>query len=144
MREIASTLLFDTSDRLLFQQRDEIAGITEPGKIGLFGGHKEDNETFLECIAREVSEEISIVLPPARFQPLTVYDGIDLEIGGPIRAEFFVVRDIPIEQVRVTEGCLVVANADKIPRLGGRLTAYARLALKAFGIIPAEKNDRPA
>lgn len=135
MREIASTLLFDTSGRLLFQQRDDIAGITEPGKIGLFGGHKENGETFLECIAREVSEEISIDLPSARFQPLTVYDGIDLEIGGPIRAEFFVVRDIPIEQVRVTEGCLVVASAEKIPRLGGRLTAYARLALKAFGIV---------
>jgi len=54
MREIASTLLFDTAGRFLFQQRDNIAGITEPGKIGLFGGHKEANETFLECIAREV------------------------------------------------------------------------------------------
>lgn len=136
MREITSTLLFDTTGRLLFQQRDNIEGITEPGKIGLFGGHKEDNETFLECIAREVSEEISIDLPLERFERLTVYQGIDLEIGGPIRAEFFVARDIPIEQVRVTEGCLVVANAENIPRLGERLTAYARLALKAFGIEP--------
>ena len=136
MREIASTLLFDTTGRFLFQQRDDIAGITEPGKIGLFGGHKEDDETFLECIAREVSEEISIHLPLERFQLLTVYQGTDLEIGGPIRAEFFVARDIPIERVHVMEGCLVVASAGNIPRLGGRLTAYARLALKAFGIVP--------
>jgi 8-oxo-dGTP diphosphatase len=57
MREIASTLLFDTAGRFLFQQRDNIAGITEPGKIGLFGGHKEGNETFLECIAREVQRK---------------------------------------------------------------------------------------
>ena len=92
MREIASTLLFDTAGRFLFQQRDNIAGITEPGKIGLFGGHKEGNETFLECIAREVSEEVGINLPLERFQPLTVYEGIDVEIGGPIRAEFFVAR----------------------------------------------------
>lgn len=134
MREITSTLLFDTTGRLLLQQRDDIAGITEPGKIGLFGGHKEDHETFLQCIAREVSEEISIDLPLERFQLLTVYEGVDLEIGGLIRAEFFVARDIPIEQVRVTEGCLVVAHAGNIPRLGERLTAYARLALKAYGI----------
>ena len=134
MREIASALLFDSTGRFLFQQRDNIEGITEPGKIGLFGGHKEANETFLECISREVSEEISINLPLERFQPLTVYAGIDLEIGGPIRAEFFVARNISIAQVRITEGCLVVAEAEKIPRLGGRLTAYARLALKAFGI----------
>ena len=119
MREIASTLLFDTAGRFLFQQRDNIDGITEPGKIGLFGGHKEVDETFLECIAREVSEEIGIDLPLESFQPLTVYEGIDVEIGGPIRAEFFVARDISLTQIRVTEGCLVVADAEKIPRFGG-------------------------
>jgi hypothetical protein len=73
-------------------------------------------------------------LPLERFQLLTVYEGIDVEIGGPIRAEFFVVRNISLTQIRVTEGCLVVANAEKVPRLGRRLTAYARLALRAFGI----------
>jgi 8-oxo-dGTP pyrophosphatase MutT (NUDIX family) len=134
MRKIASALLFDTTDRFLFQQRDDIAGITEPGKIGLFGGHKEDNETFLECISREVSEEININLALEKFQPLTVFEGVDLEIGGPIRAEFFIARNIPLAQIRITEGCLVVANAENVPRLGGRLTAYARLALKAFGV----------
>ena len=134
MREIASTLLLDTAGRFLFQQRDNIVGITEPGKIGLFGGHKEGFETFLECIAREVSEEIGIHLPLERFQPLTIYEGADVEIGGPIRAEFFVARNISLNQIHVTEGCLVVANAQKIPLLGGRLTAYAQLALKAFGI----------
>jgi 8-oxo-dGTP pyrophosphatase MutT (NUDIX family) len=133
MREIASSLLFDTAGRFLFQQRDDIAGITEPGKIGLFGGHKEGNETFVECIARELSEEIGINLRLERFQPLIVYQGIDVEIGGPIRAEFFVVRDISLAQIRIAEGSLVVANAESVPRLGGRLTAYARLALKAFG-----------
>lgn len=134
MREIASSLLFDTAGRFLFQQRDDIAGITEPGKIGLFGGHKEGNETFVECIARELSEEIGINLRLERFQPLIVYQGIDVEIGGPIRAEFFVARDISLAQIRIAEGSLVVANAESVPRLGGRLTAYARLALKAFGI----------
>ena len=85
-----------------------------------------------------MSEEIGINLPLERFQPLTVYEGIDVEIGGPIRAEFFVARDISLTQMRVTKGCLVVANAEKIV-VEGRLTAYARLALKAFGrhlIIP--------
>lgn len=135
MREIASTLLIDTAGRLLFQQRDNIAGITEPGKIGLFGGHKEANETFLECVSREVFEEISIDLRPERFQPLTVYEGTDLELGGAIRAEFFVARDISLAEIQITEGCLVVANPGNVSRLGGRLTAYAQLALKAFGIV---------
>ena len=133
MREITSAILIDTLGRLLFQQRDNIPGITEPGKIGLFGGHREGAETFLECIAREVSEEISIRLPPDRFHPLVVYEGTDLEIGGPIRAEFFMVRDIPFADIRVTEGCLLVAEPEKIARLDGRLTQYAQYALKALG-----------
>jgi hypothetical protein len=59
---------------------------------------------------------------------------IDVEIGGPIRAEVFVARNVSLTRISVTDGCLVVANAEKIPRLGGRLTAYAQLALKAFAI----------
>ena len=88
MREIASTLLFDTAGRFLFQQRDNIAGITEPGKIGLFGGHKEGNETFLECIAREVSEEVGINLPLERFQLLTVYEVSTLKSVAPSGLSF--------------------------------------------------------
>lgn len=42
------------------------------------------------------------------------------------------------------EGCLVVATAENIPRLGQRLTAYARLALKAFGIDPGVAAGDPA
>src|ERR1700738_2766140 len=114
VREITSAILIDTLGRLLFQQRDNIPGITEPGKIGLFGGHREGAETFLECIAREGSEGIRLWVPPARFHPLVVYEGTDLEIGGPIRAEFFMVRDVPFADIRVTEGCLVVAEPEKI------------------------------
>jgi 8-oxo-dGTP diphosphatase len=58
---------FDTAGRFLFPQRDNIAGITEPEKNRPLGGYKEVNETFLECIAREVSREISINLRFERF-----------------------------------------------------------------------------
>lgn len=40
MGKITSTLLVDSAGRFLFQQRNNIAGITEPGKIGLFGGYR--------------------------------------------------------------------------------------------------------
>jgi hypothetical protein len=40
MHEIASALLFDTTGRFLFQQRDNIEGITEPGKMGSLVGTK--------------------------------------------------------------------------------------------------------
>jgi 8-oxo-dGTP pyrophosphatase MutT (NUDIX family) len=60
-RETTGAIIIDTLGRYLFQLRDNVVGITNPGKIGLFGGHREDNETFLECIVREIHEEIGIL-----------------------------------------------------------------------------------
>ena len=57
-----------------------------------------------------------------------------LKSVAPSGLSFLSSGTFSLTQIRVTEGCLVVADAEKIPRLGGRLTAYARLALKAFGI----------
>jgi len=53
-RETSGAILIDSLGRFLFQLRDDIPEILYPGKIGLFGGHREGNETFLECVVREV------------------------------------------------------------------------------------------
>ena len=58
-REIACAIIIDSGGRLLLQQRDDVAGILHPGKVTLFGGHREGQETFLECVVREIHEEIS-------------------------------------------------------------------------------------
>src|SRR4051794_19466903 len=63
IREIAGAVIFDTSGRLLLQLRDNIPGILYPGKITLFGGHREGDETFLECVVREIHEELSFYIP---------------------------------------------------------------------------------
>ena len=55
--------MIDRQDRVLIQQREDIAGICFPGKIGSFGGHREGKETFLECVVREVHEEIELLRP---------------------------------------------------------------------------------
>src|SRR5260370_41003324 len=80
-REMACAGLIETSHRFLLQQRDNIVGILHPGKVGLFGGHREDDETFLDCVVREIHEEISYFVPAERFEYLA-----SLMVGG-IRAE---------------------------------------------------------
>ena len=55
----------------LLQQRDNVPGTVHPGKIGLFGGHRECGETYLQCIVREVHEELSYFIPPERFESAT-------------------------------------------------------------------------
>ena len=57
-RQIGIAILIDSHGRFLLQQRDDIPGILHPGKIGLFGGHREGEETYLQCVVREIHEEI--------------------------------------------------------------------------------------
>jgi len=66
-REVACAILIDTRGHFLLQQRDDLVGILHPGKVGLFGGHREGDETLLECVVRNC----------ARSSP-TSYQQIDL------------------------------------------------------------------
>jgi 8-oxo-dGTP pyrophosphatase MutT (NUDIX family) len=76
--------------------------------IGLFGGHREGDETFLECVAREVHEETSYLAPLNRFELLGRY--ANAEIVG----EYYVIRDVPPEAVSVTEGSLLIAERENL------------------------------
>jgi 8-oxo-dGTP diphosphatase len=134
-REIACAILIDTSGRFLLQQRDEVAGILHPGKVSLFGGHREGDETFLQCAVREIHEEISYFVAADRFEHLARLSGGDIDAeGGSVHAEFFIVRDIPIEGLIVTEGSLLVTQPDEIIEIEHKLTPAARFAMKAYGV----------
>ena len=74
-REIACAIIIDTSGRFLLQQRDDVVSILHPGKVGLFGGHREGDETFLECVVREIYEEISYFVLAERFEYLVSLAG---------------------------------------------------------------------
>jgi 8-oxo-dGTP diphosphatase len=133
LREIAAAILFDSFGRLLLQLRDNIPNILYPGKIALFGGHREGDESFLNCVVREVHEELSYYLPPEQFRPIARRIGPDLEVpGGAIHAEFFVASDVPVEEVTVTEGTLKIVAVDELDQIRNVLTPSARFALEAF------------
>jgi 8-oxo-dGTP diphosphatase len=132
-REVAAALIIDTRGRFLLQQRDNVPGILFPGKIGLFGGHREGNETFLECVVREVNEEISLFIPPERFEHLASYRGTDPYMSGAtLWRELYVTTDVPVEGLRVTEGSLLIAELDDVPALVSRLAPSANAAFHAF------------
>ncbi|QDW39808.1 NUDIX domain-containing protein [Bradyrhizobium sp. KBS0727] len=135
LREIAAAVIFDTSDRLLLQLRDDKPDILYPGKVALFGGHREGDETFLECVVREIHEELGYFIPPARFEKIAQRSGPDFEIpGGTFCAEFFVVRDVPAEQLIVTEGTLKIVELNDLPAIVGELTPSALFALTTLAL----------
>jgi 8-oxo-dGTP diphosphatase len=132
-REIACSIIIDTSGHFLLQQRDEVAGIVHPGKVGLFGGHREGDETYLECVVREVHEELSYFVPAERFEYLASLDGSDIEVvDGTVSAEFFITRDIPSDALVVTEGSLLKIKSNEIIEIEHKLTPSARFALRVY------------
>jgi len=116
----------------VLQQRDDIPSIIQAGKIGMFGGHREAGESFLECVAREIREEISYAVPEDRFEYLASYDDADIDAGvGTLHGEFFILRDIPVDELVVTEGSLRIVRPDEIGSLTNSLTPIAKMLLKA-------------
>jgi 8-oxo-dGTP pyrophosphatase MutT (NUDIX family) len=132
-REFAPTIILDGEGRFLLQQRDDIAGIFSPGKIGLFGGHREGNETFLDCAVRELHEELGYYIAPERVEFLASYEGPDLAIeGGTLCVTFFVVRNIPADRLVVSEGKPLLVLPSDLSVLEEKFTPTTRYALKAF------------
>lgn len=132
-RETTGAIIIDTLERFLFQLRDNVDGITNPGKIGLFGGHREGDETFLQCIVREIHEEIGYYVPAECFEHLGSFDGADIDReGGTIHGHLFVARDIPVDALAITEGSLLIVEPAEINEIELRLAPTTRLALKAY------------
>ena len=131
--EVASAIIMDTQGRFLLQQRDQAPGIAQPGKIGLFGGHREPDETYLQCVVREVYEEIGYFISADRFEHLVSYSGTEFDIDGDtMRGEFFIARDIPIDELNVTEGSLLVVEPDKLATVEHKLAPSVRFAMQAL------------
>jgi 8-oxo-dGTP pyrophosphatase MutT (NUDIX family) len=132
-REFACAVVIDTQGRFLLQQRDNVPGIVHPGKVALFGGHREGDETYLACVVREIHEELSFFIEPELFEYLASLDGIDIDVeGGQIRGELFVTRNVPVDRITVTEGSLLIATADQLAGMQHRLTPSALFAINKF------------
>jgi hypothetical protein len=54
--------------------------------------------------------------------------------GGAVHAEFFVIRNVALDGLAVTEGSLVLIEPHNVFEIVDRLTPSARYAMKAFGL----------
>jgi 8-oxo-dGTP diphosphatase len=132
-REIAVAIVIDTKARYLFQRRDNIPGILHPGKVSLFGGHREPGESYLDCIVREVHEEIGYLASREGIEHLTTLDELAEVVNGDlVRGDVFVLRNVPSEHLVVTEGSLAIVDPDKIHELESEFTPATGFALRAF------------
>jgi 8-oxo-dGTP diphosphatase len=131
--EGASAILIGTDGRLLLQLRDIVPNISDPGKLSCFGGGREGDESFLDCVVREVHEEIGLYIPPERFEFLGRYRGPHHWRPNHIfHGEFFVARNIPVDQLSITEGTLRIVALDELIQIQDLLSPPAKYALDVF------------
>jgi 8-oxo-dGTP diphosphatase len=130
-RQVSIAILIDSHGRFLLQQRDDIPGIIHPGKIGLFGGHREGVETYLQCVVREIHEEIGYFIQPDRFEHFASYDEVG-DHGTDVHGEIFAANNIPVEELLVTEGLLLVVEPEDVPAIEANFSPSARFAIKRF------------
>jgi 8-oxo-dGTP diphosphatase len=137
-REVSGAIIVGTCGRLLLQQRDDVPGILYPGQIGLFGGHREGSETPLACIQRELLEELGLNLEPDRCTPL-VELSLAYPLGGGIKASYYIVEEVPLDAIIVTEGAPLVIERSRLGGLLARMTPTACYGARLF----LEGCDKP-
>lgn len=114
-----------------------------PGSsIQACGGHREGDESFLECVVREINEELSYYIPPDRFKHLTAVDSIGeaAEIGLA-RGEIYFSLGVPVENLFITEGSLLIAGREDIVEIERKMAPTARFALRAFSSLTMERSQ---
>jgi 8-oxo-dGTP pyrophosphatase MutT (NUDIX family) len=133
IRDFSAAILVDTAGRFLLQRRDDKPGIAHPGKVAFFGGGREEGESPLDCIVREIAEEIGMTVTAERFDHLISLDAPDPEhVDGHVRGEYFVARDISTADLIVTEGTLLIISREGVAAIRNELTPLTTVVLEHF------------
>ena len=134
-REIACAIMIGQDDNFLLQLRDDKPGLLFSGMIGLFGGHREGMESFLDCARREVLEETGFAPEKSAFEPLVEYK-TRYPDGAEVEGHYFVLRNVPEDKLVITEGTLVSVLPYELPNYLPRMTPATCFVIKTFIDLP--------
>ena len=112
--KIAGSILVADSGEILLQRRDDKQTISSPGKISVFGGHCNADETWIDAVRRELHEETGLRLPADRFRKLFSF-AHEYGDGAKTSGCFYVVDGIDKEALRIQEGTLLEIAVDELP-----------------------------
>lgn len=130
-REVAAAIVMGTCGRFLFQQRDDIPGLLYAGLLGLFGGHREDGETPMQCVQRELLEETGLDFESERFRLLVDFRAL-YPAGGGVVGTYYILDAVPLDKVVITEGSPFIAERKDLPALLARMTPSACYVTRLF------------
>jgi 8-oxo-dGTP pyrophosphatase MutT (NUDIX family) len=127
----ATGVLLETSDKkLIFQLRDDIPTIRDPGKVSVFGGHAEpeDNGAIGTAI-RELQEEIGVSFNLYDFEYLLTCN-MALSLNYP-NIFIYIVKNVdPNITVYEGSGPIIVSKEDDLTKIN--FAPLARLLINLY------------
>ena len=125
-------ILISREGNILLQHKDDYAKILNPGKISMFGGAIENSETEIECLRRELDEELELKLDDYKFYKFKEYLKTVKEDGIESKMSVYIIEDVEKEKLILHEGQAIID--DKIENLldNPKLTRIAKMAIEDY------------
>ena len=132
MNQWAGGLIVTNDGRLVLQQREDKPGITLPGKVAMFGGTVEPNETVEKAAERELLEELNLKVNGWQLEKLGVYQKTKELDGEDYEIHVFLVRDVDPKGLELREGKAIryVSRGENLDEI--ELTRITRLAIEDY------------
>ena len=118
----------------LLQRRPRAKGVLYPGRIGLFGGRREGEESPAETAIREVYEEASLSLQPGQIQLLARILAYD-ESGNLSFGHIFFADNLEertLRRLKILDGRRVLLSPRQLGRYCAQMTSITTYALQAY------------
>lgn len=130
--QASHALLIDKRGGILLQHKDDKAKILNPGKVSMFGGGLERNESEIGGLKRELFEELGLKLDEHQFYKLGDYsktkelDTVDRQV------HVYVVKNVDAKDLVLTEGQAILSDTADKYLANTKLTRITRLALEDY------------
>jgi len=108
----AHAILITKDFDLIMQRRDTKPGIYNSGKVGIYGGSCEGEETVLDCLHREIEEELCINIYDENYN-VSFYKKYTKTIevhGQDAIVNLYLIYPVEVSNLKVMEGVGLVVG----------------------------------
>lgn len=127
----AGAVLVATDGSILLQRRDNKPDISSPNMLSIFGGHVEENESYLEAAIREIDEETGYRASPDQMQFLIEFEN-KYPTSNIMKGIFYLIENVDQSNLKITEGKLEAIDVKDIPNYFHEIVPTTCFALSVY------------